>query len=175
MDEQQYLCRFTLNSALPAEEIYIGGSNNLQNESSDSNFFYLTGQTLYDLKRSFPLQGNFHFRCLSENGNFWVDLLDERDDLFIQNDNTIDIKVLDIGALNRQPKIELTYEEEVDRIEKIENERIGRPYCIVPNNEDLAYSSGGNNISVSQQAKAVAKKGMQKAANLASKMKGFFR
>jgi hypothetical protein len=177
MEDQQIQCRFTLQTALPAEEIYIGGSNNPQQHDDNEsmpNIFYLTGQTLYDLKRAFPLQGTYHFRCLSANGDCWIDLIEEQDDLIVQDDNTIDLKVLDLGPLQRAPIVECTYEEEMARIKQIEQEKVSRPYCIVPDNKDTT-AEDANNVSVKTQAQQVAKAGMQKAANLANKMKGFFR
>ena len=160
--------------------MYIGGPHDPQSlEPNDNNVFYLTGQTLYDLKRAFPLQGTYHFRCLSQDGDCWIDLIHEQDDLIVQENNTIELKVLDLGGLLREPKQERTFEEELERIEQIEKERTSRPYCIVPTSSSTTDATAGtttnSNASVSEQAKNVAKKGMQKAASLANKMKGFFR
>jgi|TARA_B110000208_G_C11498078_1_gene332145 hypothetical protein len=174
MDDSQILVSFTLQTALPAEEMYVGGPHYPQGaENNDNNIFYMTGQTLYDLKRSFPLQGTYHFRCLSATGDFWIDLVSEQDDLIVQADNTIQLKVLDVTALYCVPTPEMTYKEEVQRIEEIEEARQNRPYCLTPsmNTEDERDSTG----SVSSQAKQAAKSGMAKASKFASKVKGFFR
>ena len=166
----QILCRFTLNHAIPDEEQYIGSSPSMSSE--DNNFFYIQGQTLYDLKRTFPIPGDYHFRCLSKNGEYWIDLVTEQDDLIVQDDNSIELKVLDISALNNPPKKELTYEQEITRIQRIERDRLTRPHCLVPDAGEVESDTNG---SVSSQAKNVAKKGMEKASKTFSKLKGFFK
>ena len=184
MEDKQFVVRFQVNTAVPAEEDYIGGSHHPQGCESDldNNFFYMTGLTLYELKRNFPLQGDYHFRCLSEAGDCWIDLTNDQDDLMLQSDNTIELRALDLSRLMQPPRRELTYEEEVLRIEEFEEKRRNRPHCFVPNDTMMAGragSEGGDDEtaggSVRKSATDVAKKGIEKASALASKVKGFFR
>ena len=202
---------FTVQSPTPPARAFLGENlaAPLDDDEVDGhpNAFFLAAAapTRADLRRVFPLDGEFHFRCLTRARDAWIDLTDDDDVLVLQGDGSCVIKALDLGPLLEEEdsgdnndddawEEHFDMEAEYARIDAVAASYAERPPCpavdTIPrgNGNGNGHSNGNGNgngngsgrgAAAAEKAKDVAKaatKSVKQAASSAKRMlKGFFK
>ena len=173
------LVRFQLQTALPTSQVFIGDCQG--DPSGTEDVFYLERKaekpTLAHLRHAFPIEGNFHFRCLSRKGGSWIDMVHEDSALVLQDDQTCTVKALDLTALNveegqsasGEEDQDALYENELVRLEEVGAEYEQRPKCSSIDKIPPPEAKGGG-IGADSTVRDVAKAGIESAKNIGKKL-----